>query len=193
MRSFYDFYNKLYLEASVHPVILKDSESIIKKAIQTYFSVKNPKSDHPDFEDFVISSKNKNNELKDVDILLSFSLTDIDEEFNNDNEEDKDYKYYKFPNFEEPIKPNDFYHLSTDEEEEQKQSDYQKKLDDANKAPDIGGLKNFLLKNLENFEPHNHIIKIYVDLHKNATYEKVADVLTKEIMNEIQKIINSLD
>lgn len=192
MRSFYDFYNKLYLEASVHPVILKDSESIIKKAIQNYFLVKKNKSDYPDFEDFVISSKNKNHELKDVDILLTFSLTEIDETF-DDDEYSLDYKNNKFPNFEDPIKSNDFYHLNIQEEEEEKQSDYQKKLDDANKAPDIGNIKKTLLSNLENFEPHNHRIKIYVDFHPNATYEKVADVLTKEIINEIQKIINNLD
>jgi hypothetical protein len=192
MRSFYDFYNKLYLEASVHPVILKDSESIIKKAIQNYFLVEKNKSDYPDFEDFVISSKNKNHELKDVDILLTFSLTEIDEIF-DDDEYSLDYKNHKFPNFEDPIKSNDFYHLNIQEEEEEKQSDYQKKLDDANKAPDIGNIKKTLLSNLENFEPHNHRIKIYVDFHPNATYEKVADVLTKEIINEIQKIINNLD
>lgn len=192
MRSFYDFYNRLYLEASVHPVILKDSESIIKKAIQNYFLVEKNKSDYPDFEDFVISSKNKNHELKDVDILLTFSLTEIDETF-DDDEYSLDYKNHKFPNFEDPIKSNDFYHLNIQEEEEEKQSDYQKKLDDANKAPDIGNIKKTLLSNLENFKPHNHRIKIYVDFHPNATYEKVADVLTKEIINEIQKIINNLD
>lgn len=192
MRSFYDFYNKLYLEGSVHPVILKDSESIIKKAIQKYFSNKNPKPDHPDFEDFVISYKTNKNELKDIDVTLFLSLTEIDDSFNHD-EELLDYKNYKFKNFDKPVNVNDFYHMDITKEKEEAQSDYQSKLDYAKTIPEVGGMRKHYLKKLEDFEPHNHRIKIYVDFHPSATYEKVADILTKEIMNEIQKIINNLD
>ena len=192
MRSFYDFYNKLYLEASVHPVILTDSESIIKKAIQKYFSVTDKNPNHPDFEDFVISSKTNKNELKDIDVTLSLSLTEIDDSFNHD-EQLLDYKNYKFKNFDKPMNVNDFYHMGIEEEKEEAQSDYQSKLDYAKTIPEVGGLRKHYLKKLEDFEPHNHRIKIYVDFHPNATYEKVADILTEEIINKIQEKINKLN
>ena len=88
---------------------------------------------------------------------------------------------------------NDFYHMGIEEEKEEAQSDYQSKLDYAKTIPEVGGLRKHYLKKLEDFEPHNHRIKIYVDFHPNATYEKVADILTEEIINKIQEKINKLN
>ena len=97
MKSFYDFYNKIILEASIHPVILKDAESIIKKTIHDFFLIKNRKPNEDiNFENFVISSKNNKNEIKDVNVNLSLDLADFDDT----NEIDIDLKNWKFPNFE---------------------------------------------------------------------------------------------
>lgn len=180
MKSFYDFYNKIILEASIHPVILKDSESIIKKAIHDFFLIENK---HPiedmSFEDFVISSKNNKNELKDVNVRLSLRLFDSDD--------DLDLKNDSFPNFENPTKPSDYYYFDVDEEEE---TNYEKALKIAKQAPDQ--LKQHYFKKLEKFEPSDHTIKFYIAFHPKATYEKVADTLTREIISEIQKRINEL-
>lgn len=179
-------------EASMFPKIVDDSVDIINKAIRDYFTNSGNRSDliHDNhvFEDFTISVKDNKGQLKDVDVSLIITATDVD-----DYDTDDEYRNYKFPNYHDPKNPEHLYFIDSSNEEE---TTYEKEFEKYKNAPI--SLKPAHAKNLDDFQPtegnkKNAVVKIYVDIHPKATSENInMRELAKNIFMKIKENIDEV-